>query len=534
MIYSILLRKKRYFCSRITKDLGIMRDNTYDIFISYRRDGGDKYARTIQQALEKRFKVFLDFDELTDGLFNQRILNAIENSSVFLLILSKGALDRCINERDWVRQEILHANNCGCHIVPVTIDDTFEGLPPDLPEEIRQIVEPHQFSELQMKTLFKESIEKLIHDRIEKYVKEDDTDSGIEIHIESDVDCDLFKFKNLMTNIKKCEDNVIHLKPGKYKLDFVSSEFPEVRNSQIYTLPNGVTCDFLQVCLFDKINEIRKKKEIEMLENLKLSRVKVDGKYGFVDENGRVVIPCIWEDADSFSEGLARVKDENNMWGFINKRGETIIPFQWTFACSFSEGLACVEEDEQYWGFIDSKGNMVIPCEWHKAQSFIEGLAPVQDGVKYGYIDKNGELVIPCEWYEAEWFSEGLALVQDGVNYGFIDKEGKLVISCEWHEAGYFSEGLAYVRKNGKMGFINKDGEIVIPCIWEDVRAFSEGLASVRGINGRWWGFINVKGDLVIPCKYWTPGYFIDGVAKVRDDKFIEILIDEKGNVVKS
>ena len=39
----------------------------YDIFISYRREGGDKYARTIQQALEKQYRVFLDFDELKDG-----------------------------------------------------------------------------------------------------------------------------------------------------------------------------------------------------------------------------------------------------------------------------------------------------------------------------------------------------------------------------------------------------------------------------------------------------------------------------------
>lgn len=84
-------------------------ENKYDIFISYRREGGDKYARTIQQALEKQYRVFLDFDELKDGVFDQRILDAINESPVFLLILSKGALDRCVNEKDWVRQEILQA-----------------------------------------------------------------------------------------------------------------------------------------------------------------------------------------------------------------------------------------------------------------------------------------------------------------------------------------------------------------------------------------------------------------------------------------
>lgn len=148
-----------------------MEQTKYDVFISYRREGGAQYARTIQQALEKHYHVFLDFDELKDGVFNQRIIDAISESPVFLLILSKGALDRCVNETDWMRLEILHAMKCGCHIVPVTIvDDKFEGFPSDFPEELQRAVGCHQFSELQMKTLFKASMEQLIKERIAPYV----------------------------------------------------------------------------------------------------------------------------------------------------------------------------------------------------------------------------------------------------------------------------------------------------------------------------------------------------------------------------
>lgn len=38
--------------------------NKYDVFISYRREGGDKYARTIQLELEKKYNVFLDLTSL--------------------------------------------------------------------------------------------------------------------------------------------------------------------------------------------------------------------------------------------------------------------------------------------------------------------------------------------------------------------------------------------------------------------------------------------------------------------------------------
>ena len=82
----------------------------YDIFISYRRDGGRDIARPIKLELEKHgYSVFLDFDELKDGSFNQKIKDAIASAPIFIVILSSHALDRCSNQDDWVRQEIEYA-----------------------------------------------------------------------------------------------------------------------------------------------------------------------------------------------------------------------------------------------------------------------------------------------------------------------------------------------------------------------------------------------------------------------------------------
>ena len=50
----------------------------YDIFISYRRDGGKEWARSLKSELDRRgYRVFLDFDELKDGIFDRRIMDAI-------------------------------------------------------------------------------------------------------------------------------------------------------------------------------------------------------------------------------------------------------------------------------------------------------------------------------------------------------------------------------------------------------------------------------------------------------------------------
>lgn len=231
-------------------------EQKYDIFISYRRDGGDKYARIIQQALEKQFRVFLDFDELEDGVFDQRIIDAISSSPVFLLVLSKGALDRCVNEKDWVRQEILQAVKCGCHIVPVTIiGNDFEGLPEGLPEELRSAIGSHQFSQLHVETLFKESIAKLVKARIAPYIHKEEADAGAEIHIETDADCQLFHFKKFLALIHKGEDNVVRLKRGKHKLEFVAVRHEDIRDQIILEIPDEDYTDFIEVKMLRRIND---------------------------------------------------------------------------------------------------------------------------------------------------------------------------------------------------------------------------------------------------------------------------------------
>ena len=90
------------------------------IFISYRRVGGDITAKLICETLKARgYTVFYDFDSINNGRFDERIFSAIEDCNDFLLVLSKGSLDNCENNDDWVRWEIRHALKYNKNIVPL-------------------------------------------------------------------------------------------------------------------------------------------------------------------------------------------------------------------------------------------------------------------------------------------------------------------------------------------------------------------------------------------------------------------------------
>lgn len=95
----------------------------YDAFISYRRENGFLMAQVIYDRLKERgIQCFFDLEELRSGKFDEKILVAIREAHTFILILPKDALNRCVNEDDWVRREIIEAVRCDKVIIPIMYD----------------------------------------------------------------------------------------------------------------------------------------------------------------------------------------------------------------------------------------------------------------------------------------------------------------------------------------------------------------------------------------------------------------------------
>ena len=171
--------------------------------------------------------------------------------------------------------------------------------------------------------------------------------------------------------------------------------------------------------------------------------------WGYVDPLGTFVIPCSYhssnyydngvmddwgeygapDEANDFHEGLVMVM-KNRMAGFLNKQGKTVIPFVYKRAKDFSEGLAAVKTSQK-WGFVDKEGNNVIPCQYDTVASFKEGLVAAVKNGKCGYINASGQEVVPfifdkpAEFEPLHDFCEGLAVIKKNGVYGYVDKEGK-------------------------------------------------------------------------------------------------------------
>jgi hypothetical protein len=224
--------------------------------------------------------------------------------------------------------------------------------------------------------------------------------------------------------------------------------------------------------------------------------IRLSNKWGFADGTGNVVIPIIYSSVVSgfTSEGIATVSKGKNIV-YINKRGVIVYDYK----SSFSDGISVVALGEKK-GFINGAEKQITALIYDDTNGFSEGMANVKLGNKWGYIDKTGKVVIPLKFDHADIFLHRRASIKMNGKYGFIDKDGNVVIPLQYDYAGRFKDGLALVQVNKKVGYIDSAGTAIIPIIYDGLLPESLGYYALK--SGNKWGFLNKKGVTVFPFEY--------------------------------
>lgn len=276
----------------------------------------------------------------------------------------------------------------------------------------------------------------------------------------------------------------------------------------------------------------------------RLRPIQQNGKWGYIDNTGKIVIKPQFAWAEEFSEGLAGFENEDGKHGYIDETGKIVIEPKFDNWTDFSEGLAAVSVDFE-WGYIDKTGGWAIQPQFAVGRPFSDGLALVgvplngkvsfpPGPVKHVFIDKTGKVVIDNKDDILNGtFSEGVGTVQFITNRGvtavLIDRMGKTIVEVQDIHTEGFCEGLVPAKKDRKWGYLDNSGRFVIQPQFDEARPFSEGLAAV--LSGEKWGFIDHQGNISIkPLFEYGPTEFSEGVAVASINDGCG-LIDKTGKV---
>ena len=168
-------------------------------------------------------------------------------------------------------------------------------------------------------------------------------------------------------------------------------------------------------------------KEVGEREGIKYFQVMENGKTGFRDLDGKIVIKPIYDNAEMFSEGLSTVQI-GNQYGLIDETGKYVLPMRnMEYLGSVHNGLASFSENDKY-GFIDTSGQVKIKPQFDWVDEFSEGLCVVRNNKdNHGYIDTTGRLIVDFQFQYANKFEQGRAKVEINNLWGAIDKTGKII-----------------------------------------------------------------------------------------------------------
>ena len=281
-----------------------------------------------------------------------------------------------------------------------------------------------------------------------------------------------------------------------------------------------------------------------------------DSKWGYINQDGEVVIECKYDSASGFDkDGYAVVGMETDsdaseyytIYGLINSKGEEIISPDYSYindsianTCD-NYGYRTISRlpypfyyEEEYWGVIDNNGNIMISPEYSRISNIGDSgyyIASDAETGMYGIIDEDYEWVCEPEysWIINTWekSTENVAKV-DG-EYALIAKYeyGDTIVPMDYYDIEWVVGNNRIIVENdeGYYGAIDMHGEVQIPCQYDEIGSFSYGdeTYAIR------------EGEVFLVDIYGNERFLTNADSCYQlDSNLYEISSDEKSNIINS
>lgn len=287
-----------------------------------------------------------------------------------------------------------------------------------------------------------------------------------------------------------------------------------------------------------------------------LIAVKIGEDWGYITPDGSIKIPTMFDSADAFCNGLAKVKkdgrtfyidrsgkefagkmtlsnqfvlnQQDGKWG-IRAVDETFsIKPLYHFPLVFREGVARVSEDGKKFGVIDVRGENIVPMQYDDLGESVAERIPFavrneSGGLLWGCINFHNEVLVPAKHNSLRIIRYGqtcFMIVSDVNNmYGLLDGRGSTILECRYISLSSIEndgvlKAISRDRNDRYVGLYSLSGHwLFTPKFYDVSMVESEGLRWVLLHNK--FGFIDSTGNVIIEPKFDWAENFSNGMARV-------------------
>lgn len=317
---------------------------------------------------------------------------------------------------------------------------------------------------------------------------------------------------------------------------------------------------FLNTLFIPNCNESRVSiNRINIINELKYPVRCDNGLYGYIINNGELIINPKFKFAKYFVGNCAIVIDTNGKQGIIDINGNYLIYPDYDYIDIYNDLYVGHKNNLNY--FIDNKQKLVKSFNFDIVTHWKDNLFVICKNNLFGIADSKLNIIVPT-MYELILTSYKIprndlcifkyAIIRTKGKEGFIDSKGRIVIEPKFDIVMPFFNGYARINNNGKWGVIRENGELVVNPILENIWCelnlnkeyfrnndfkekrvnlglfdfsddnflfserpiFNNGLTPFQQNNK--WGYFDSTGEIIIKPKYQKAKNFSEGLAAVK------------------
>jgi hypothetical protein len=219
----------------------------------------------------------------------------------------------------------------------------------------------------------------------------------------------------------------------------------------------------------------------------------------------------------AWSQALFPVKIDRK-WGLIDQEGRIVLAARYDAIGEFKHyGMAIMQRDGGV-GLLNAQAREVIPPRYQDLRMIDSGLVEVMVRDQWQVINLDGRLLLPSGYEEVRSLGGGLiSFRRDGL-WGLVDDSGRRLTAPEYEQLELLPSGHLLCSRNRKQGLLSTSGKVILPPLADELRLYGDQTLLFRQ-NGR-WGIQDMSGKTIAPASY-------RGVSRISDH-FLQLQQNEE------
>jgi hypothetical protein len=246
-------------------------------------------------------------------------------------------------------------------------------------------------------------------------------------------------------------------------------------------------------------------------QNKHLLPVVVNGKYGFIDTSGNMVISPRYDRVFDFGRSSYSVIVNDGRYGVISINGQEVIPCREDSIMVVNDSVFALRKDK-HWGLVTPGGLAISNYDIDDVFPADLGMIRIRKGDRYGLLSPAGSAIVPAA-YDYFMFDDELIIVfKDGL-LGLYGSDGIKYLDAGYDDIFLKMHGLVFFEKDSKMGYLSLKSGKATQAEWDEVILLEHYYANrnnrtenhcdvVVSRNGKKGLYLTMNDSLVLPAIY--------------------------------